>query len=600
MNPRTYARFIEAIQTHPDLDDPRLVFADALEQSGDPYGEFIRAQCELAKAEQWSARWAELSRFVGGMLIEHGDEWTRGLSGLPIPSLDWHRGFVHELALTVQDFVTHGEAIHHHAPLASKVTLIDGATRPAPLADSRQLAWVRSLHVPPILSNDDSDKFEHVSSEDDAHLDMEMRREDDVAEPNPNLPDIAHHVANSPFTARLEELRIVGHARDASVRSLAHSPHLLQLRSLSLDGCNLQRESIAALLASPLCRQLVRLSLRQVWSDSELFIRHADSLLQMEALSVGGAFDSVDRFATFLKRMQGGRLRMFYSSVADQHAFMSEQWALLIDLLPRSVKTLSLANRLRHGLDFVPIGAAIARLRPTELDLRGNNLRRGHLSDLAQHWRDYRCENLHLGGNQFSDLAIGLLARGGRCRRLRSIGLSGHENVQNLKALSNIDDFPALCRVVVSNMTITDRRIHELASRSAHAPIRSLKLRNVRLDVAAATALANSRIASDLVELDLSGTVLDGPIFQALVAENGFQGLARLDLSPSAADWNNTDFTEERLQISRPVADVGLLDALVQWNAPRLARLSLGGLFFGYAAAKQALASKFGKRVFFV
>lgn len=47
----TDAAFLQAIIEHPDDDGARLVYADWLEERGDPRGAFIRVQCELAKIE---------------------------------------------------------------------------------------------------------------------------------------------------------------------------------------------------------------------------------------------------------------------------------------------------------------------------------------------------------------------------------------------------------------------------------------------------------------------------------------------------------------------------------------------------------------------
>jgi uncharacterized protein (TIGR02996 family) len=41
--------FLWAISENPDDDAPRLAFAVWLQEHGDPRGEFIRVQCELAK-----------------------------------------------------------------------------------------------------------------------------------------------------------------------------------------------------------------------------------------------------------------------------------------------------------------------------------------------------------------------------------------------------------------------------------------------------------------------------------------------------------------------------------------------------------------------
>jgi len=48
--------FITEILANPDDDMPRLIFADWLEERGDPRSEFIRVQCELARltpAKPW-------------------------------------------------------------------------------------------------------------------------------------------------------------------------------------------------------------------------------------------------------------------------------------------------------------------------------------------------------------------------------------------------------------------------------------------------------------------------------------------------------------------------------------------------------------------
>src|SRR5262245_10482866 len=41
--------FVQAVLETPDDEGIRLIFADWLEERGDPYGEFIRTQCELAR-----------------------------------------------------------------------------------------------------------------------------------------------------------------------------------------------------------------------------------------------------------------------------------------------------------------------------------------------------------------------------------------------------------------------------------------------------------------------------------------------------------------------------------------------------------------------
>jgi uncharacterized protein (TIGR02996 family) len=52
--------FITEIQTHPYDDAPRLVYADWLEERGDPRGEYLRLECELVGLAAGDALFDEL------------------------------------------------------------------------------------------------------------------------------------------------------------------------------------------------------------------------------------------------------------------------------------------------------------------------------------------------------------------------------------------------------------------------------------------------------------------------------------------------------------------------------------------------------------
>jgi uncharacterized protein (TIGR02996 family) len=56
-----HASFLADIDANPEDDRPRLVFADWLEDHGDPdRADFIRVQCELAQPEDEDPRRGEL------------------------------------------------------------------------------------------------------------------------------------------------------------------------------------------------------------------------------------------------------------------------------------------------------------------------------------------------------------------------------------------------------------------------------------------------------------------------------------------------------------------------------------------------------------
>jgi uncharacterized protein (TIGR02996 family) len=88
---------LAAIVAAPDDDRPRLVYADWLVERGDPRGELIRVQCELARIEatdEGVARVRRLQSRQSALLKAHEAEWT---AGLPSTATYLHRRGLVEL-----------------------------------------------------------------------------------------------------------------------------------------------------------------------------------------------------------------------------------------------------------------------------------------------------------------------------------------------------------------------------------------------------------------------------------------------------------------------------------------------------------------------
>src|SRR5579884_1340778 len=95
--------FLVAILAAPDDDAPRLVYADHLEERGDPRGEFIRVQCELARLPEGDRRRKDLERKERVLLAEHGEEWAGPVQDLVVQS-EFRRGFIDGVTLPAGDF----------------------------------------------------------------------------------------------------------------------------------------------------------------------------------------------------------------------------------------------------------------------------------------------------------------------------------------------------------------------------------------------------------------------------------------------------------------------------------------------------------------
>lgn len=140
--------FVAAVRAAPDDDLPRLIFADYLEERGDPRGPFIRAQIALARMPADDPRREEHVAVEAESLAAHEAEW---LGDLADTLYRWwfHRGFL-EVSLDIKryldepnewlDLSTVGGVLLY-APPSMPAQLLDD------LAASDRAVRVRSLHL---------------------------------------------------------------------------------------------------------------------------------------------------------------------------------------------------------------------------------------------------------------------------------------------------------------------------------------------------------------------------------------------------------------------------------------------------------------------
>ncbi|MCA9175777.1 MAG: TIGR02996 domain-containing protein, partial [Planctomycetales bacterium] len=85
--------FLQQVVENPDDDAARLVYADYLEEQGDPRSEFIRVQCELARTSPLDPGYEDLSLRSEDLLDEHRDTWVGGLAP-DVKKAVFERGFI--------------------------------------------------------------------------------------------------------------------------------------------------------------------------------------------------------------------------------------------------------------------------------------------------------------------------------------------------------------------------------------------------------------------------------------------------------------------------------------------------------------------------
>jgi uncharacterized protein (TIGR02996 family) len=180
--------FHRTILEQPEADGPRLVFADWLEEQGEPHAELIRLQCELARLAEGPRRDALKVR-EREMLTAFDAHWLQPIRDLKLQAR-FRRGFLEVTVCGVRLFLETAERLF---------------ARP----------WV--LH---------------------AHL------RDGVAD----LEDIAE-LAASPYLARLQKLELSGcRIGNDGVRKLSESPFRCRLVELCLTRTQLSTKGLQVLV----------------------------------------------------------------------------------------------------------------------------------------------------------------------------------------------------------------------------------------------------------------------------------------------------------------------------------------------------------------
>lgn len=137
--------FLTSICENPEDDTTRLIYADWLEERGDPRGEFIRAQIELANMTTDSPRRRERAYQAHQLLEKHSKEWASVLSS---HVEEWHfrRGFIDKIAISAKNLVEQGERIFRLAPI-ERIRVSGGDGNSAFLSSLPPWAAIRSLDL---------------------------------------------------------------------------------------------------------------------------------------------------------------------------------------------------------------------------------------------------------------------------------------------------------------------------------------------------------------------------------------------------------------------------------------------------------------------
>jgi uncharacterized protein (TIGR02996 family) len=257
--------FLRAIIASPDDDGPRLVYADWLEENGEPErAEFIRVQIELAR-NGIEGR-AELRERENQLLKRYRRYWyDETATLLPEHGFLFRRGFVNELGTSMFEFVEIAEQLYRQSPVqylrlyAALAPPHEQARLVRRLSEIPGLACVRSLSLEDNYIGSDGVQALAVCT----HL---VRLETLDLRGNHIGERGIRALVEAPWFSHLTALDLVNndvnaaaaHALGVALDAL-EADGRLRLRQLSLEGNPLRTAGMRVIRASPALRRVARL-----------------------------------------------------------------------------------------------------------------------------------------------------------------------------------------------------------------------------------------------------------------------------------------------------------------------------------------------------
>lgn len=249
--------FLDAIAVRPHDDGLRLVYADFLEEAGDPdRADLVRVQVAIERTTEDHPRRAELANRANDLLAANRERWTEHLRDLVLEA-DFRRGVLDAVAVDAAAFLAKGEELFRRVAVR-RVRLRDLTAVLEELLASPLLARVRELDLCDNALGNEGVRLAASSP----HL-----RELEVLDLGYNGIDDAgvRLLARSSSLPAMTALSLGFNERitSAGVAELAASPFLGGLMTLDLSSNAIDEAGIQAIVASPTLRQLHRLRISE-------------------------------------------------------------------------------------------------------------------------------------------------------------------------------------------------------------------------------------------------------------------------------------------------------------------------------------------------
>jgi uncharacterized protein (TIGR02996 family) len=484
----------QEILAHPDDDVPRLVYADWLEERGDPRGEFVRAQVELARMPIADRRYPELKFREQQLLAEHRQRWQLPELYAIANHQEFRRGFVEAIRLTEPSVMEEaflkreGERLFGMTPVR-EITFGFASERFDLLGEFSWMQRIRRLQFSPTR----------------VYAEMLQRL---FASPH------------------LSELREVGLHHGACqlqhVRALAP---LTKLAVLNLGGFNRQGQSsfadmIEALPASLTCLDLHGSAIQPI-EVAALASRNPPlrlTALNLDRCSIGAEGARTLADCPHLSALR--EVQLAYCGIGVGGAVRlarSKHWS--------NLEALVLERNELNSIAVVELMRSRTLTRLTTLDLAQNHIGQEGLQALASSPNAQHLHTLQLDWNYgFGDLGLTPLAESSVLTNLRRLFLTGNYLYdRDVQALVQSSTITRLCGLTLRHNQITDRGVTALAQSPQMSNLLELDLGHNPIGDDGAVALSVSPHLNKLLRLQLDNTNIGAKGSKALTARFGLR-----------------------------------------------------------------------------
>jgi uncharacterized protein (TIGR02996 family) len=399
------ALFLDRVCADPDDDAPRLIYADWLDERGDPRGEFIRIQIALARMPAGDPVAAPLRDREAVLLARHHARWSARLKGVA-GWTEFGRGFVETVNIEARTFL-------HRA------------------ADLFRLAPVRHVRLLDVGST-------------------------------------LGRLTDCPFLARLAALTIYAqHIDEKLTRALSECPHLDNLRALNVGRNRVGDRGAERLAWSPRFRRLTALDLSDnAIGDTGLgAVAESNNLSGLESLELRR--NEVTRIGLGYLCASGALVNLRQVGLALNHVGSPHEWTPP-PAGSAALATLDLGDNGLAG-DTVGIVTALPGLQDlSRLDLGHNEVGNAGAAALARWPGAASLRRLNLPDNRIGDDGARALARSTYFHQLTDLDLSDNPiHDPGAFALLNAPGLPRVRRLGLPRLGLTPQMRRALAARYA-------------------------------------------------------------------------------------------------------------------------------------